>query len=230
MSDQAIVNLVDSLPTLARDKPDLFEASAKLLLAQSHEKPWQNAMKWRLAIVRRTASGSRTEVCGEALAFKPRNDAWIGTKDASLGQWSIQDGRSLATFLRHGDDGRRALWNTLVALPSLTKIELPTKHLGQEAWAEAASKAGKFLQSNHLEVQQALYSGRTWGLAVRRIKRLGLRGLFDPDTQTVIVDPRHPETLSHELAHWVLGHHYRTDPLKAEKEVHVLLKECSEQR
>ena len=60
-------------------------------------------------------------------------------------------------------------------------------------------------------------------MAIRRIKRLGARGLYDQASQTVIVDPRHPETLLHELAHWALEHDHMTAHTQAEEEVEALL-------
>lgn len=226
LSDRAIVKLVNALPTLGRESPDLFEASAKLLLAQNDEAAWQGAMKRRLAIVRRALEGPRPNLSGGALAFVVRNDAWVGLQSPTGGDWVIHDGRSLDRFIQHGGQGRMLLWKSLIRLPALTRIEVPAKHLGQEAWAQVATEAYRFFEADHPKVRQALQSGRTWGLAIRRIKRLGLRGLFDPDTQTIIVDPRHPPTLLHELAHWVLGHTHRTDPVRAEHEVHELLKSC----
>lgn len=223
LSDNAIVKLVNALPTLARDNPDLFEASTRLLLAQSQDPAWQGILKRRLAVIRRAVEGPRPNLRGEALAFFVRNDAWIGKKDLVSGQWMIHDGRHLEKFIQHGNWGRKLLWSSLIKMPCLTRTELPTKHLGHESWATAVAQAGQFLNSNQREVRQALCSGRTWGLAIRRIKRLGLRGLFDPDTQTVIVDPRHPDTLLHELAHWVLNHNHRFEPIQAERQVHALL-------
>ena len=223
LSDHAIVKLVNALPTLARNTPELFEASVKLLMAQNDDPAWQGSLNRRLAVIRRAVQDKRPGFRGDALAFMVRNDSWIGIKDENCGQWTIHDGRSLDKFIQHGGHGRKFLWSALTKIPALTRVEIPAKHLGYEAWAAGVLKITQFLESDHPKVQQALQSGRTWKLAVRRIKRLGLRGLFDPDTQTVIVDPRHPGTLLHELGHWVLNHNQHTDPLKAEKQVHALL-------
>jgi hypothetical protein len=223
LSDRAIVDLVNALPTLARYKPDLFEASAKLLSAQSNDTAWQSAINRRLAIVRRAMDCGRPNLRGEALAFTARNDSWIGKKDPPGGSWHIQDGRSLDKFIQQGGSGRRLLWTELANTPGLTSVELPTKHLGQEAWAIAVIEVKQLLAADDPNIRQAIDSGKTWRLAVRRIKRLGVQGLFDPDTQTVIVDPRHPETLLHEVAHWVLGHDSLIGAERAEREADELL-------
>lgn len=224
LSDRAIVELVNALPTLARDKPDLFEASVKLLLAQSSASIWQSAINRRIAVVRRATEMARPGLRGDALAFVVRNDAWRAQRNPSDGSWHIQDGRSLDKFIQHGGEGRRRLWTALADTPCLDGVELPTKHLGQEAWAGAVIEAKHFLEADHPKIRNAVDSGKVWRLAIRRIKRLRVRGLFDPDTQTVIVDPRHPETLLHEVAHWVCGHNYQIDPMEAEIEASELLK------
>lgn len=230
LSDQAIVDLVESLPTLARNKPDLFVASAELLKAQSPDPRWLRAMNLRLAVVIRAVELKRESLGGDLLAIRPRKDAWVGTKKRHTGQWAMQDGRDLPTFMKHGGVGRTLLWETMTALPRLTYAELPTKHLGLEAWAKAMLDAQQLLNSDHPKVVESVNSGRTWSLAVRRVKKLGVRGLFVPNLQLVVVDPRHPETLLHELGHWLLDHSTEKELWQGEQEVHDLINSATQNK
>lgn len=223
LADQAIVGLINALPTLAREQPELYQASANLLLAQSPDKAWQGAMNVRLALVRRAVEGKLTSgLKGDQLALHRRKDTWVGTK-TQRGVWTLSDGRDLAAFVKRGLDDRGGFWNTITALPGIIEVETPTKHMGYGAWGEVVKKAHILLDSQHPAVRQAKGEARTWKLAIRRIKRLGARGLYDQATQTVIVDPRHPETLLHELAHWILGHGHLTGHRQGELEVGELL-------
>ena len=222
LSDQAIVDLVNALPTLAREKPEVFQASAQLLLAQSPDKAWQRAMNVRLELVRRAVENGDRRLKGDQIALKRRNDSWVGTR-AEGGTWTLNDGRELAAFIARGKPERGAFWEALTALPGIVEMEVPNKHMGYTAWVEAIDQAQRLLTCQHPAVRRALTSGRAWKLAIRRIKRLGARGLYDQASQTVIVDPRHPETLLHELAHWALEHDHMTEHSQAEDEVEALL-------
>ena len=94
--------------------------------------------------------------------------------------------------------------------------------------AKVAHEVQQALTGSNRVVVRARNEGRTWSLAIRRIQSMGLHGCFDVATQTVIVDPRHIQTLKHELCHWLLGHEvevFDTQQLEArEKEVDGLMK------
>jgi len=222
LSDQAIVDLVNALPTLAREKPEVFQASAQLLLTQSPDKTWQRAMNLRLAVVRRAVEINRAKrLVGDQLALQRRNDAWVAIQEKT-GAWTINNGRHLSHFISRGGRERGLFWSELSKLPGLIEIETPTKHMGYAGWQNSIHKAARLL-FEHPIFQLARNKNRTWKLAIRRVKRLGIRGLYDHSTQTIIVDPRHPETLLHELGHWVLEHNQMTAHTQAENEVEELI-------
>lgn len=225
LSDRALVALLEALPALARQQGDGFEANVRLLEAQSSDPAWQKAVRARLALVERAAmQPARSR--GDAIALMPRRDSWRAHLDDNS-QWQLHDGRALSQFLRVGSSARRVAWQSASTLPRLEAIEMPTKHLEGFVWAEAFDETARWLTCGHPNIQAALESAPAWRLAIRRIRSVGLRGLFDPSTQTVIVDPRHPDTLKHELAHWALGHTAGVGARQAEVEVDALLAETA---
>lgn len=217
LPNPALTALLDSLPGLARENESLYKASVTLLRVQSKDGAWRPALNRRLALVRRAAQNQPRPSCDAAI-LAPRKDVWLATKN-SKGVWVMSDGRTLSKFRTDGPDHRSALWHAATKLPGLVGVEIPTKHLGRLAWTEAFLRAQAWLDTDHPLIKAARATGNTWRLALRRTEKYGIRGLFDPATQTVVVDPRHPETLTHELAHWVLGHSVSTPAVQAEREV-----------
>lgn len=217
-----MILMINALPIMAKTDPRLFQASINSLLAQN-----PGSEDWRRAIRRRVMMIQREETArlrGDRILLAERRDAWGATKQAD-GSWRMRDGRSMDEFMDRGREGRRSILRAATLLHGLVSIEIPKSHMAGKAWARELRRTAKWLNGDHPALVEARESGRTWHLAVRRTKRLRIRGAFDAATQTIVVDPRHPETLRHELAHWVLRHDGNSTAGKAETDVEALLLE-----
>lgn len=224
LSDAALVAMLEALPALARDERRRHEflASIEVLRARCSGKPWRQALDARLLLVERAKETGGRQVRGDAIALTPRRDSWRADKDDDA-VWRMADGRTLARFVADGRAGRGAAWREAARLPRLAGIEMPTKHMNGHAWADAFAGVRQWFDGNDI-LMAAAGKRPCWRMAIRRIHSAGLRGLFDPVSQTVIVDPRDPDTLAHEVAHWALGHAAGMPAWLAEREVAGLLR------
>lgn len=223
LSDHALISLLDSLPELAKSDEATFQASMKVLETLTPDQAWARALKHRLVMVKRAAQGGAgRRLSGDGFALAERKDSWRARRDGD-GSWVMHDGRTLDRFVSDGSLARAEAWRAAAALPGLASIEMPTKHLDGEVWASAFAGAAAWLEGDHEALVAARGRGDSWRLALRRVRCVGLRGLFDPLSNLVVVDPRHPDTLVHELAHWVLGHKTGIGAVEAERQVDELL-------
>ena len=143
-------------------------------------------------------------------------------------KWCDKNGAALKDVLKISKIERQKVIRLLTNIPTLTQIELPN-FLTLSDYSRLLSvlrKVKKGLKSEHHLITQAVADGKKWKLAFRRIQGMGFNGVFDSVMQTVIVDPRHMESITHELCHWLLGHGdnlvERQNNQNKEMDVHIL--------
>lgn len=135
--------------------------------------------------------------------------------------WVNRNGTEFKNLLNKNSKTKQKTLLLLTQLPLLEKIEIPP-YLD---WNTLSSIVCDLLKGLKKPLIQDLLKGhKHWSLAFRRIEGMGFKGCFDAASQTVIVDPRHLDTLKHEVCHWILGHDIDTySVLDKEKEVEQLL-------
>ena len=220
-----LVGLVSSLPGAAREGG--MSLVLEILLGQwPNEQAWTKAVRHRAAMIK-TGMTPKEVGRGWERILRERKSSLVLAKRPS-GEWRTRKDGSLKQVLESSTLSRQKAIKALIRLPGMVSLEMP-RQLRFTVVLKVARSLRKVLRSDHPLVTQALSSGRTWGLAVRTIHSLGVKGCFDPATQTVIVDPRHLDTAIHELCHWLLGHEpqwaSQESFQRAESEVDALLKD-----
>lgn len=205
---------------------DFRDHLCKILLAQfPHDKAWTQMIRHRVGIIKarekRRAHDSATQP--RLLAERRHSLVLIKTK----GVWHTRKGVPLDRVLVNSQEHRRIFIELLTKMPGLIRIEIPTG-MDFAAAIPAAERTLAALTSRNHTAAKVRRINLEWCFAIRRIRGMGLKGCFDPATQTVIVDPRHMDSLGHEVCHWMLGHDVgnlsKQDREMAEKEVHQLMK------
>ena len=219
-----LITLIETLPRLLQDRPNMFHTTVNLLKAQHPSETWKAAIQRRANMMRRDQN--RSNLRGNHILLAPRKNTWSAMR--SHDRWMMSSGGTLDDFLTTSRWQRKRLVGACIQLHGIQSFEFPMCHLGLNTWANALHAAKRWLNCDHPILKQARSRGLRWNLAVRRIKRLRVRGVYDCNTQMVVVDPRHPETLIHELAHMVLGHTNDTPLQQAENEVDELLMSVKE--
>lgn len=223
---QDLAALIDALPCAHKKGTDSFESLSKVVLAQfPSDAPWVRAMNYRIGMARRVILTSKHDPANYPRILAPRRSSLALVKSRA-GAWKSSRGASIKVILKNSHSDRREFIQALLEIPGLESIEIPTD-VDFRGAADCAAKISKALSSKHKTAAQARMKGRTWSLALRRIRGVGLRGCFDAATQTVIVDPRHLDSLKHEICHWLLDHSIgRMDAnrlQRSEQEVHRLM-------
>lgn len=224
-----IATLLEAAPLVLENSQVQYKQMEKLLLLCWPVDPfWEKAV---LSFLNEKEAGL-TKSNREQPQFLPRllserRQGLILSKE--MDTWATQKGASLPLVLGRSNQKRRAMLEAMTNISSLTKIEIPFA-LDYEKVLEVVTQIGQVLNGDHKLVKKARKEKRTWRLAFRRIQGMGFCGCFDVATQTIIVDPRHIESMKHEFCHWLLGHKITIEKdsaklRKAEEEVHVLEKE-----
>lgn len=228
----AHLNLISLVNCLSQDIPEeQRELVGRLLLASNSDQAWERAVRHRikmLGVAKSRSHGSPTNVGGLSRALFTRKDSHVFLRTHQ--GWQTRKGSAMSRVLATSAPTRRRALSLLIRLPGLVSIELP-REMKFSVLLRVARQIKADLSSGHPLVEKAMQERREWNLAVRRIQFSGLQGLFDPATQTLIVDPRHLCAIRHELCHWLLGHDVRVatpqgqDP---ELEVHQLETELTQ--
>lgn len=140
------------------------------------------------------------------------------------GAWTTREGVELNVVLQRGNAWRAQMIEVMTKIPSLCRIEIPFSLDFQEA-TTIAQEISQVLNGKHPLIKEVRKEGHKWNLAFRRIQGMGFNGCFDVATQTIVVDPRHLESMKHEFCHWLLGHEVNARNKKlsiCENEVHTL--------
>ena len=223
-----LVGLVDSLKGAARQGQ--MPVVLNVLLGQwPNQDAWVRAVRHRAAMAKAGLTSKEPGRGWERILKERKNS--LGLEKGKGGEWRTRNGGNLSQVFQSSTPSRQNAIRALTRLPGVVAIELP-RHLKFTVVLKVARTLRGILHSNHPAVTQALDEGRTWCLAVRPIQMMGVKGCFDPATQTVIVDPRHLESAAHELCHWLLGHEPQWSSVesfhKAESEVESLLEQLNE--
>lgn len=214
----------------AMGKPEThseFRASLKdILLTQfPHDKAWTKAIRHKFGIINAKEKRRAHDSAIYPRILAERRHSLVLIKQN--GEWKTRKGMPLESVLSNSHDHRKTFINLMVRMPGLTRIEIPT-NMDFEAAIPPAEQTLKALLSRNHTAARARRMKLEWEFAIRRIRGMGLKGCFDPATQSVIVDPRHMDTLRHEICHWLLGHEIgrqsKSARQKAEEEVHALMK------
>ena len=120
-------------------------------------------------------------------------------------EWRTRKNRPAKQVINASLDDKRQALEMLMDLPLLRKIEIP-KVFDYDQLLPVLNTLKNGLKSTYA-IDHALAAKCTpWSLAFRRVQGMGFKGCFDAASQTIIVDPRHMNTLLHEFCHWLLGH------------------------
>ena len=121
--------------------------------------------------------------------------------------WKTKKGVALEKMLRRSSENKRNTLEMLMDLPKIASIEFSSS-LDFDCLMPIANTLTKGLATQR--AKKLWKHNTSWSLAFRRIQGMGLKGCFDAASQTIIVDPRHVDTLIHEVCHWLLGHEVNT--------------------
>lgn len=121
--------------------------------------------------------------------------------------WKTKKGVALEKMLRLSSENKRHTLEMLMGLPKIAAIEFSSS-LDFDCLMPIANTLTKGLATQR--AKKLWKHNPSWSLAFRRIQGMGLKGCFDAASQTIIVDPRHVDTLIHEVCHWLLGHEVNT--------------------
>lgn len=222
---QHLASLIDAMPHAQAMGGSALESIERVLVAQFPLDPaWKQAIRHRAGLSRSKEKSRKHGAAYLPRILAARRNAVVLIRN-ELGAWQSQKNAKASQVLEKSGEARRAFLETLMGIPSLVRIEIPT----QMDFTGAASIATEVQQALATQVnvaQTAKKEGRSWSLALRRIQSMGLKGCFDSASQTVIVDPRHLQSLKHEVCHWLLDHgidtHDRKNFLTREREVETL--------
>lgn len=119
------------------------------------------------------------------------------------GCWVTRNGAPVTRVTHMCREEKKLCLEALMDLPLLVKIEIPS-NMDFERLLPVLENIRRALKKPI--ICQRVKQKTGWNVAFRRIQGMGLKGCFDAASQTIVVDPRHPETLMHEMCHWMLGH------------------------
>lgn len=226
---QRLATLVDALAHAHTQGEAMLQRLERVLIAQFPlDKAWRDAIQHRTSLLRARQKSRKHGAAYLPRILAERRNALVLVREKD-GIWRTRKGAPAEQGLKQSGAARRAFLQALMRIPSLTRIEIPLTmdFTGAEAIAADVRRA---LASRHSMAVAARKANRTWALALRRIQSMGLKGCFDAASQTVIVDPRHLDSLKHEICHWLLEHGVdvpRTgEHIQAhEQQVHALMQE-----
>lgn len=199
-----IIAMVSVLAGAARENDPIFQPLVQRLSLLFPDDPaWGKALRHRLGAINAAARRSKVQMKGFQQLLAERHDSMVLVRQGD--SWMMRNGAPVARTLNSSRPIRRQAIETLLSLPGLQRMEMP-RLLNFDVVAKIASHLQRAMLGNHPLVVQAIAEGRTWNLAIRRIQSLGLNGCYDAATHTVIVDPRHLNSMHHEVCHWLLGH------------------------
>lgn len=208
-----LASLIDAMPHAHAAGGSAFQSMERVLVAQFPIDPaWKNAIRHRAGLIR---SKDKSRKHGSAYLpriLAERRNAVVLIRNKA-GDWHSQKSAKASQVLRQSSDDRRAFLESLMGISSLQRIEIP-QHMDFAGAAAIAIEVKHALATQTQVAMAARKHGRTWGLALRRIQSMGLNGCFDAASQTVIVDPRHLESMKHEVCHWLLEHGIETEDRK----------------
>lgn len=191
------------------------------LLRQSLLSTWRTDKVWCETIRSMHAPDVSSRYLPRLLA--ERKHALVLSK--TNGEWRTRKDRPATQVLNASSEKKRQALQMLMDLPLLNKIEMP-RVFDYHELLPVLNTLNDGLKSAYV-IDHALTAKRTpWTLAFRRVQGMGFKGCFDAASQTIIVDPRHMETLLHEVCHWLLGHeiHVGKSLATEEDQVENLLK------
>lgn len=200
-----LAQLIDAMPVAYAVSTSALKNLEQVLVAQFPMDPaWKNAVRHRSGMIR-----SKDKPRKHGAAYLPRilaerRNAVVIIRNPE-GEWQSQKSVKAAQILFQSGQERRAFLETLMSIPSLKRIEIPAI-MDFTGAAAVAAEVRDALAGQNQATTDARKIGRNWNLALRRIRSMGLNGCFDSATQTVIVDPRHMESMKHEVCHWLLDH------------------------
>lgn len=208
-----LASLVDAMPHAHDAGDSAFQSMERVLVAQFPIDPaWKNAIRHRAGLIRSKDKSRKHGAAYLPRILAERRNAVVLIRNHE-GVWHSQKNAKASQVLRQSSDVRREFLETLMNIPSLQRIEIP-QHMDFSGAAPIAIEVKHALATQTKVAMAARKQGRTWGLALRRIQSMGLNGCFDAASQTVIVDPRHLESMKHEVCHWLLNHGIETEDRK----------------
>lgn len=222
-----IAALVDALPHAPSVNALALQSLERVLLAQfPTDDAWRKAIRHRVGLVRARGKTRKHSGVYWPRILAERRSALV-LKRQPDGAWASRKGAAAVQVLAQSGADRRHFLQTLMEIPGLQRIEIPL-FMDFKGAPAVAIEIKRALASRTTLAMAARKEGRTWNLALRRIRSMGLNGCFDAAGQTVIVDPRHVESMKHEVSHWLLGHGVGRSGAgemeQKEKEVEALLK------
>ena len=214
-----LATLVDALAHAATHEKEMLQRLERVLIAHfPSDDAWRSAIHHRTGLLRARQTTRKHGAAYLPRILAERRQALVLIR-GKKGTWHTRKGVPAEQGLKRGGAHRSAFLQELMRIPSLTRIEVPLAmdFTGAETVAAEVRKA---LASRQQMAVAARKEKRTWALALRRIQSMGLKGCFDAASQTVIVDPRHMDSMKHEICHWLLEHGVEGPRQASQTQVH----------